>query len=44
MKYLASLTGFLLYLSLTSANYADDTNVAINTLQSKYYNIETGLW
>jgi hypothetical protein len=38
--YLLSLS----CLTVVHADYADDANAAINTLQTKWYDANTGLW
>lgn len=44
MRFHASLIFPLLYVSPAVANYADDANNAIKTLQDKWYDSNTGLW
>lgn len=44
MKYLLPSILTLLYTSPVLGDYADNANTAINTLQNKWYNADTGLW
>lgn len=44
MRLAPSLLFPLLYLGPARADYADDANSAIKTLQDKWYNTNTGLW
>jgi hypothetical protein len=44
MKHLHSLLFSLLCLTPVYADYADDANSAIKTLQDKWYDTNTGLW
>ncbi|KAH7075481.1 glycosyl hydrolase [Paraphoma chrysanthemicola] len=44
MKGLFSLLLPLFYLAPANADYADDANAAIMTLQDKWYDANTGLW
>ena len=44
MKDLQSFLLPLLYLTPVYADYADDANTAIKTLQNKWYDANTGLW
>jgi len=44
MKYIQSLLIPLLYMTPVYADYADDANTAIKTLNDKWYDANTGLW
>ncbi|KAF2257138.1 glycoside hydrolase family 76 protein [Trematosphaeria pertusa] len=44
MKYSSALFFSLLYVSPAVADFADNANAAIKTLQDKWYSADTGLW
>lgn len=44
MKFFRSVLVPLLYLPFAYADFADNAQEAILTLQRKYYNFDTGLW
>jgi len=44
MKVALSTVLPLIWIGTSIADYADNANAAIQTLQNKYYNVDTGLW
>jgi hypothetical protein len=44
MRHFGSLLVPFLCLTQVQADYGDDANAAINTLQNKWYDVNTGLW
>jgi hypothetical protein len=44
MKFISAALIPLLHLTHVYADYADNAHAAINTLQNKWYDANTGLW